>query len=200
MRKKTHSIALVIFLGMACLCFGSSQQAPAPVPPDVSISAPDPSLPEQVKSLLGKWVGQWDSPYGWDSALYIEKIDGDSAQVVFACGEYNTFRKSCHCNPNWVRVQKGKVKYSDSSVTLDFYTPALLPVWVKMSHTVSGSSEERYGMRWAGPHRQSTGLFTYSFVVDKSDPGTMKGDFLTGMGSPLHVKMKKVEQGKESDR
>jgi hypothetical protein len=195
MGKKTHSMALVIFLGMACLSFGSSRQASAPVPPDVSLNAPDPSLPEQVKSLLGKWAGRWNSRWGWESTLYIEKIDRDSAQVVFAWGEYNTSRNSCHCNPNWVRVQKAKVNYSDSSVTLDFYTPTLRPAWLKASHTVRGSADEIWGA-----HGRSTGLYTYSFVVNKSEPGTMRGHFISAKASQLRIEMKKIEQGKDSEQ
>ena len=68
----------------ACLCFSSSQQAPAPEPPEVAVTAPDPSLPAQIKSLVGKWVGQWNSRWGWDTVIYVEKVDRESAQVVLA--------------------------------------------------------------------------------------------------------------------
>jgi hypothetical protein len=194
MGEKTYPIAVMIFLGMACLCLGSAEQAPAPVPPDVSITAPDPSLPERAKSILGKWVGKWNSRWDWDSALYVEKIDGDSAQVVFAWGEYTTANNTCHCNPNWVRVRKAKVTYSDNTVSLDFYTPALRPAWLKASHTVSGSSDEKWGGQ-----SHSTGLYTYSFVVDKGEPGIMKGHFVSAKASHLRIEMKKVELGKDTD-
>jgi len=195
LKRRAHSIALALFLGMTSLCFGSSEQAPAPAPADISVNAPDPSLPAPVASLLGKWVGKWNSRFGWDSALYIEKIDRDSAQVVFAWGEYNTSRNSCHCNPNWVRVRKAKVKCSDSGVALDFYTPTLRPAWLRESHTVSGSIDERYGA-----HDRSSGQYTYSFLVSKDAPGVMKGLFISAKASRLRIEMKKVEQGKDPDR
>jgi hypothetical protein len=188
MLKKSHLIALVIFLGMAYLCFGSSLQAPAPLPPDVAINPPDPSLPEELKSLLGKWAGQWNSRFGWDAALYIENIDKDSAQVVFAWGEYNTSRTSCHCNPNWVRVRNAKVNYSDKFITLDFYTPMLRPAWLKQSHTVSGYADEIYKA-----HDISSGRYSYSFIVNRGKPGTMKGHFVSAKGSELRIEMKKIE-------
>jgi hypothetical protein len=187
MLKKSHSILLLIILGIACLCFGL-QQAPAPVPPDIAINSPEPSLPKQLKSLLGKWAGQWKSRFGWDTTLYIEKIDRDSAQVVFSWGEYTTSRNSCHCNPNWVRVQNAKVNYSGNGVTLDFYTPMLRPAWLNQTHTVSGSADETYGA-----HAGVTGRYSYSFIVDKGTPGTMNGDFVSAKGSRLRIEMKKVE-------
>jgi hypothetical protein len=73
--------------------------------------------------LSGKWVDQWKSRLGWDAVLYIEEINSNSAKVVFSWGEYNTSLNSCHCNPNWVRVQKAKVWHSGNNVILDFYTP-----------------------------------------------------------------------------
>ena len=216
MRQKVYVIALVVFLGVACLCCGSherpsvagdsrqdrlpgsSRQAPAPLPPDVSINVPDPSLPEQVKSLLGKWAGQWNSRWGWDSALYVEKIDGDSAQVVFAWGEYNTSRNSCHCNPNWVRVEKARVAHSGNKVTLDFYTPTLRPAWLRTSHTVSGSADELWGAVTRpsrGAHNRSSGHYAYSFTVDESKPNVMEGHFISAGASQLRIEMKKVNLG-----
>lgn len=189
MRKKARAIALVISLGMACLCLGSSLLAPAAVPPDVSIGVPDPSLPEEVTSVLGKWVGNWNSLLGWDSALYVEKIEGNSAQVVFAWGEYITSRNSYHYNPNWVRIQNARVTRSYGRVALNFYTPMLRSAWLKASHTVSGSADERWGER-AG----STGVYTYSFVVNKSELTIMKGQFISARSSHLSIAMKKIAQ------
>jgi hypothetical protein len=90
MLKKLLLVVSAIFVGIACLCFGESAQAPAPVPPDVAISSPDQSRPEEIKSLSGKWVGRWKSRLGWDAVLYIEEINRNSAKVVFAGG--NTTR------------------------------------------------------------------------------------------------------------
>jgi hypothetical protein len=198
MLKKVSWITLPIFLMTVCLCFSSSQQDHnPPIPPDVTIEVPDPSLPIQVKSLLGKWVGQWTSwksRWGWDSVVYVEKVEKDSARVVFAWGEYNTSMGSCHCNPNWVRVQNAKIKYSDESATLEFYTPKLRPAWLKISHTVTGSADEVFGV-----NDRSSGRYSYQFIVDKDDPTVMKGGFSSAKASPLSIKMKKVDQDKKSE-
>lgn len=193
MLRKVYLIASTIFLMTACLCFSSSQQVPAPEPPEVALTAPDPSLPAQIKSLVGKWVGQWNSRWGWDTVIYVEKVDKESAQVVLAWGEYNTSKNSCHCGPNWVRVQNAKVKYSDEGVTLDFYTPKLRPGWLKKSHTITGSAEETFR-----PNNRSTGQYIYSFVVEKDNPDTMKGHFTSAKASQLRIEMKKVEQSRDA--
>ena len=195
MQKKVYWIAILIFLMTVCLCFSSSNQGQSPpVPPDVKIESPDPSVPTQVKSLLGRWVGQWNSRIGWDSVIYVEKVEKDSARVVYAWGEYTTSMGSCHCNSNWVRVQNAKVKYSDGSATLEFYTPKLRPGWLKRSHIVSGSADETYRA-----HDRSSGRYTYRFIIDKDDPTVMKGEFTSAKASTLNIKMKKAEQNKESD-
>jgi hypothetical protein len=156
------------------------------VPPDVSIESPDPTLSAEVKSLVGKWVGQWNSR--WDSVLYVEKVEKDSARVVFSWGEYVTYRGSCHCGPNWVRVQSAKIKYSAGKAKLEFFTPALRPAWLKESHTVTGSSDETYH-----PYGKSSGRYSYSFVLNTREPNVMKGDFISAKDSPLQIKMRKID-------
>jgi hypothetical protein len=198
MLKKVCWIVLPIFLMTVCLCFSSSHQDnTSPPHPEVTIESPDPSLPTQVKSLSGKWVGQWKSGrsrWGWDAVFYIEKVEKDSAQVVFAWGEYNTSMGSCHCNPNWVRVQKAKIKYSDTSASIEFYTPKFRPTWLKISHIVTGSDDEIFGA-----HGASSGRYAYQFYVDKDEPSVMKGEFISAKSSRLSIKMKKVEQDKKSE-
>jgi hypothetical protein len=164
MLKKICWVVLLIFFMTACPCFSSSQQDQIPpVPPEVKIELPDPSLPAPVKSFLGRWVGQWKSwkprSYDWDAVVYVEKVAKDSAQVVFAWGEYKTSLGSCHCNPNWVRIQNAKIKYSDTSATLEFYTPKLRPAWLKTSHTVTGSADEVFGV-----HDKSSGRYFYQLI------------------------------------
>jgi hypothetical protein len=196
--KKIYGITLLIFLLTVCLCFSASDQGHAPpIPPDIAIESPDQSLPAQAKLLLGKWAGRWSgwkSTLGWDTELYVERVEKDSARVVFAWGEYNTRLGSCHCDPNWVRVQNAKIRYSDSSATLEFYTPKLRPSWLKRSHTVTGSADEVFGA-----HGKSSGRYSYKFVIDKDDPAVLKGNFVSAGNSPLSVKMKKIEQDKKSE-
>jgi len=181
-------IALIIFLGIAGLCFGALEQSPPPMPPDIAIKKPAASLPEQIRALSGKWVGQWNAYYGWDTVLYIEDINENSAKVVFAWGDYYTHRESCHCSPNWVRIQEATVTSDDDYIKLSFFTPKFRPYWLKQTHTVSGSSNETYGEKTG-----SSGRYTFSFKVKKNKPGVMKGEFYSARNSYLSAEMKKVE-------
>lgn len=181
-------IAVVILLGIAGLCFGALEQSPPPMPPDIAIKKPAASLPAQIKALSGKWTGQWNAYYGWDTVLYVEEINQTSAKVVFAWGDYNTRRESCHCSPNWVRIQEAKVTSDDDYIKLSFFTPKFRPHWLKESHTVSGSPDETYGEK-AG----SSGRYSFSFKAQKNEPGVMKGEFYSARNSYLTAEMKKVE-------
>ncbi len=181
-------IAVVILLGIAGLCFGALEQSPPPVPPDLSIEKPAASLSEQIKALPGKWTGQWNAYNGWDTVLYVEEINQTSARVVFAWGDYYTHKGSCHCSPNWVRVEKADVTLDDDYVKLSFFTPKFRPHWLKRGHTVSGSPDETYGEKSG-----SSGRYTFSFKVKKNEPGVMKGQFYSAKNSYLTVEMKKVE-------
>jgi hypothetical protein len=186
MFRTVRWIGFIACLMIVGLCFSSSQQGPAPIPPNLKIEPPDPALPVEIKSLVGKWSGSWDSR--WDSLLYIEKVDKDSAQVVFSWGDYTTSHGTCHCGPNWMRVQKAAVKYSPGTAKLEFYTPKIQPRWVNETHSATGSYDEVYH---AGGG--SSGRYTYSFVLKMREPNTMKGDFWSAKNSPLHIKLKKIE-------
>jgi len=193
--RKAYWIVAIITLATACLCF-SADQAPAPEPPRVFVTAPDPTLPAEIKSLVGKWVGRWNSRWGWDMMMYVEKVDKESAQVVFSWGEYSTSAYHCHCNPNWVRVQKANITYSEQGATLEFHTPVLRPRWLRQTHTVSGSSDEALH----GGRPGSTGIYSYSFVLEKNNPDSLRGHFISGQASQLRAEMKKVEQDKNTER
>ncbi len=186
MARTISWLAVAVLLAAVCLGFSSSSEPPAPVPSDVSIQAPDPALPAEVKALVGKWTGEWNSR--WDSVLYVEKVDKDSAQVVLAFGGYTTSHGTCHCAPNWVRVQSAKVKYSDGKAKLEFFTPKFRPRWLKESHTVTGAYEETYGGSGG-----SSGRYSYFFVLNGHEPDLMKGDFFSARNSQLHIKLRKVE-------
>ena len=167
----------------------SFQQASAPVPPDIIIDTPNPSLPAEASLLTGKWAGQWDSRYGWDCFLYVEKVDKDSAQVVLSWGEYNTAKMSCHCEPNWARVQKSKVIYREGKATIDFITPVLQSqAFKKKIHTLSGEDEG-----WVSHQAKGHAHYDFSFTVDKNEPHIMKGHFISGKNSILNIKMKKID-------
>jgi hypothetical protein len=95
------TVSAVLIIGG---CLAATLSLKVPLPPDVNILSPDPSLPEEVKALSGKWVGRWNSQWGWDCVICVEKVGKDSAQVVHAWGEYTTYAGSCHCAPDWRRI------------------------------------------------------------------------------------------------
>jgi len=159
------------------------------MPPKITIEPPDPTLPAEAQLLSGKWTGKWDSPNSWDCAFYVEKVDKETARVVHAWGEYQTRRMSCHCSPNWARVQKAKVTYREGSATIDFTTPGYeTGHFRKKRHLLSGEDEG-----WTSANPKSHGHYGFSFTVEKSDPNLMKGSFTSGKGSQLSIKMKKAD-------
>lgn len=189
MRNKILFAALAMLLLGVGLAISSSQQK-APVLSDITIEPPDPSLPDEVKALSGKWAGEWNSKQGWDSVIYVEKVGKDSARIVHAWGEYDTSKGSCHCAPDWRRIRKARVDYTEGKATIEFVTRPYRPLQgLNPSHTVSGSVEGEAGHGRKG----STGRYTFSFTVDKSEPGMMKGHFISGQASQLRIEMKKVD-------
>lgn len=145
-------------------CLATTLSLKAPLPPDVNILSPDPSLPEEVKALSGKWAGRWNSQWGWDCIIYVEKVDRDSAQVVHAWGEYTTHAGNCHCAPDWRRIQHASVEYSDGKTTLRFLTPPYRPFQGEHpSHLLSGSRD---------PEKRR---YLFTFTVNKTDPNLWWG-------------------------
>jgi hypothetical protein len=197
MLKKACLISIPMVLLGAYLAFSyfDRERNPPPVPPDVAFAEPDASLPAAVRSLVGKWVGNWNAQWGWDTALYIEKVEKDSAQVVYAWGDYYTHMGSCHCQPNWVRVRKAKITVADGKTIVDFYTPKLRPGWIRKSHTVSGGADEI-----RQPHEKSSGRYTYQFIIEKDNPDVLKGTFVSAKASLLSIRMKRAAPEKEPDK
>jgi hypothetical protein len=99
------------------------------LPSDIKIVPPDQPLPEMVKSLSGKWYGKWAwfggaskrrnvGQIGWECLIIVEKLDKESAQLVNAWGEYQTSNGTCHCAPDWRRIEKAKVTYSEGKASI----------------------------------------------------------------------------------
>ena len=181
MKKRILLIALAMLFVGGPPVLAASEKAP-PVS-DIRIDQPDPSLPDEVKALSGRWAGQWNSRWDWDCVLYVERVDRDSARVVHSWGEYTTSKGSCHCAPDWRRVEKARVTYSEGRATLEFTAPPYRPLQgLNPSHAVSGS---------IGPSRKK--YYTFSFTVEKGAPGVMKGHFISGKASQLRIEMKRVD-------
>lgn len=92
--KRLLLAVLMVLAGMA-LCSrataGSFTSVP-PLPDNVQIVPPDPSLPEAIKAFSGKWSGQWHmqrnpSQLGAEAVLVVEEIpDERHARIVYATG------------------------------------------------------------------------------------------------------------------
>jgi hypothetical protein len=188
MRKKFLLVGLVILLMGVGLAVGSSRQK-APLVSEISIDPPDPALPEEVKALSGTWAGEWNSRWGWDCIIYVERVDKDFAQLVHSWGEYNTSRGSCHCAPDWRRVERARVNYSGGKATIEYTTPLFSHLQgLNPSHALSGSFE--------GPvqgRKGSSGRYTFSFTVEKSTPDMMKGHFISSQAGQLRIELKKID-------
>jgi hypothetical protein len=74
---------LLIWLGAS-----ATVEAKIPLPPDMNIVEPDPSLPEEIRGVSDKWQGQWGPGSGVQSVFIIEKIDRDIANVIYGVDDY----------------------------------------------------------------------------------------------------------------
>jgi hypothetical protein len=90
-----------------------------PLPENFNVVAPDPSLPEEIRALSGRWEGKWNWPGGGqDAILIVEKIDPGKAQGIYAWGDFGGFvRGGGHVSPGYRRVTL-KVTSEDGRVTL----------------------------------------------------------------------------------
>ncbi len=154
---------------------------------DSSIAVPQLIKDGQAPKL--KWAGQWNSRYGWDFLLYVEKLDKDSAQIVQSWGEYNTSKMSCHCEPDWARVQKAKATYREGKATIEFITPNLQSrIFKRKMHTLSGENEG-----WVSNNPKGHGYYDFSYTVKKNEPNIMKGHFISGKNSHLFIETKRID-------
>ncbi|MCX5809304.1 MAG: hypothetical protein NTX36_08025 [Proteobacteria bacterium] len=198
MKKKVLFIALAFLLTGGFMSVGLSQKAP--LLSDINIVPPDPSLPEEIKSLSGKWSGKWNSKGNWDCVICVEKVDKDSAQLVYSWGEFTTAQGSCHCKPNWARIQKARVNYSEGKAIIEYSTPHLNSIKSPPnhpSHILTGTVDDPKGKtgtsKGGGGGR---GQYDFSFTVEKSEPDIMKGHFVSGKASQLRIEMKRIDEAK----
>jgi hypothetical protein len=125
-KKKAYILFVVIFLGG---CLSATLPPVIPLPANVRILPTDPTLPDEVKLLSGKWVGEVASITPWHSRMIVESLNDHSAQIIYAhnghhndpgSGSAKTTR--CHCAPSWGRM-KGDIDHGRGDTTLGFMTP-----------------------------------------------------------------------------
>jgi hypothetical protein len=179
MRSKYLIVVLLfIFVGIAATLLASP-----PEPSGVNIIPPDPSLPAEIKALSGKWVGQWNSRFPWDSVLYVEKLSKDSARVTHSYGDYTTANMSCHCTPDYLRIHNAKVTYSDGKASVEFAAHYRNHMLNHTSNDVRNKMDEQPGKH---------GTYA-SFTLDKDKPDVLKGMMISGHRHQILIEMKKVE-------
>lgn len=81
-------LAAGIMVALAATCAAQ----PTPLPDNITIATPDPSIPAPIAAFLGKWVGTWDA--GLASTVVVRKIaptksDGVyTADVIYSWGTF----------------------------------------------------------------------------------------------------------------
>jgi hypothetical protein len=74
-----------IFTLTAILAASPVLPADVPLPPDVAVVAPAPEIRPELTQLSGRWAGNWSGKL--DAILVVEKIDNESATVIYAYGD-----------------------------------------------------------------------------------------------------------------
>ncbi len=103
----------------------------SPLPNDIKIISPDRDLPSNIIALSGHWAGRWGCIL--PSQLVVEKIEENSATIVYSWGEHlsGKFRKG------WNR-EEAKIS---SSGTIEFGDD------VQFTFKIDNSGNVLYGMR-----------------------------------------------------
>jgi hypothetical protein len=79
-------VVLAVSIVLVGILFCPMVVAAFPMPDDVQIAQPDPSLPKELSAFLGKWEG-YESGTTTDYFLIVEKIDEEKASLyVWARG------------------------------------------------------------------------------------------------------------------
>ncbi len=111
--KKSVSL-VVVFL---CLFLASVVMAASvPIPSDIQIVPPDPSLPKELAAFSGKWQSRWynmSDPGGeCDAVLIVEKIDEKRAVVIYCWGDSDRWGVRKGYTPRiFARISKEDGKY-----------------------------------------------------------------------------------------
>lgn len=97
------SVLAAVLLAVASLAVAAelTQPGDVPLPSDVTITPPDPSLPPEKAAFSGQWGEGKDA---WDgilaSILVVEKVDEKGADVIYAHG---TASQWWITRPSWSR-------------------------------------------------------------------------------------------------
>ncbi len=93
------ALVLVSLLFVGCAT-PTRPTAAIPLPQDMMIVAPEPTLPPEIKAFSGKWFGVWEGVL--KHILIVEQINPPYATAIYAYGDAPSWNIT---NPNFVRLQ-----------------------------------------------------------------------------------------------
>jgi hypothetical protein len=114
-------LAIIVVLSTSMGCATVAPQIP--LPSDINIIPPEPTLPEELRALSGRWEGKWvwTVPGRQEIILIVERIDpqAEEAEVIYSEGyfSYSIWSGFIVEAPRWVRL-KYKVVRNENGVTL----------------------------------------------------------------------------------
>jgi hypothetical protein len=87
--KRFLLIVLMVLAGVVLYSHANAMDS-VPLPNDILIVPPDPSLPPEIKAFSGKWSGRWGNPYqpssyGVDVVFVVEKIINEHEATAIYC-------------------------------------------------------------------------------------------------------------------
>ena len=147
--KKLTGITIVLGLGLV-FTLGAFQaiagQKDVPLPADIKIVAPDPSVPQDQAAFSGKWYGVWNGNV-LDHILVVEEIRANEVMVVYAYGTA----------PLWNIYQAQAVRLKGTFVKGDLVvelprSQATATYHLKNNGTITATRETTHG----GGHAQAT--------------------------------------------
>jgi len=100
-------VVLTLTIVLVSILFCSMVMATPPMPADLQMVQPDPSLPKELSAFFGKWEGELTAQRKLDFFVIVERIDEEKASLY-------TYRTDL----GWVRYEgivskeRGKYKLS----------------------------------------------------------------------------------------
>jgi hypothetical protein len=98
--RKTSAV-LAVSIVLASILFCPMAMAAPPMPNDVQMVEPDPSLPKEIRGFWGKWEG---GDRYMQHFVIIEKIDGQKASI------YRWRSGHSSIPPGWERLEANVIK------------------------------------------------------------------------------------------
>ncbi|MBU4582128.1 MAG: hypothetical protein KKH02_06945 [Proteobacteria bacterium] len=138
------ALVLVSLLLVGC-AIPTRPTATIPLPQDMKIVAPEPTLSPEIKAFSGKWFGVWDGIL--EHILVVEQINPPDATVIYAYGKAASWNTA---NPNFFRpqaqIEPGVLKLSTrrpAKVTYRLQSDGTLDATYEWSGGISSTKMKR---------------------------------------------------------